>query len=624
MSETTNNITLLNPKGEFNNNLFYAKGDTVYMGYSIYTSLVQDNNAELSDTESWAMLLDGSKIGTAIAEVNDLNNNAGYKALVNKVNTLLAEYAKNEQSYTDTFNKNEQARQTDWYNQLTTDEEQYQKKYQDILDQYNSWLGIANKNANDRQAEYNDLKSAMEVLQINIVNLNDRATKNLQDAETATAKANAAQALAEGAVNNANTAATNANTAADRALAASNSVEESKNAANQAAANCNEAIKLATEAKAVCMSAANDATKAKDEAQTAAQAANAAANSASNAKEEAATATLNAQGATESAKKAANDASTAASDANNAASAARLAATDVTKAIDNAELAKTEAEAAAKAATDAANDTVSAKNTALEVANHPTYVGEDYFVYKYNLATKSYERTNIYVKGAAFKYSDFTADQLVALQGKPAKLDASSSDPNAKTWWTWDNTANGGKGGYVDTGISPAAVSKAIIENYLTGNITTHTHDQYLTKTDASATYATKTDVANNYLTKNDATTNYISKTEATKTFITKEEAADNTALASEITRAKGAEKTNADNIAANKTSIASLQAAINVLNGDKNTAGSVKKAIADLVAGAPEAYDTLKEIADYIADDKNAATAITNQLATKITFVEV
>jgi hypothetical protein len=119
-----NNITLLTPKGEFNNNLFYAKGHVVYSGYSIYVSLVDDNNAELTDTNSWAMLLDGSKIGTAIAEVNDLNDNAGYRALVNKVNTLLAEYAKNEQSFTDTFNKNETKRQEDWYNQLKTDEEQ--------------------------------------------------------------------------------------------------------------------------------------------------------------------------------------------------------------------------------------------------------------------------------------------------------------------------------------------------------------------------------------------------------------------------------------------------------------------------------------------------------------------
>lgn len=479
-----NNITLLTPKGEFNNNLFYAKGHVVYSGYSIYVSLVDDNNAELTDTNSWAMLLDGSKIGTAIAEVNDLNDNAGYRALVNKVNTLLAEYAKNEQSFTDTFNKNETKRQEDWYNQLKTDEEQYQKQYQDILNQYNSWIGNANKNATDRENAYNDLKAAMEVLQGNIVSLNDRATKNLQDAEAATTKAKAAEELAESAVNNANTAATNATSAV--------------------------------------------------------------------------------------------------TDANHAANDARLATSNVNKAIDDAEKAKTEAEKAARAATDATKDTTAAKDTALDVANHPTYVGEDYFVYKYNLATKAYERTTIYVKGAAFKYSDFTEQQLKDLQGKTPKIDTSSTNPNTKTWWEWDRTINNGEGGYKDTGVSPSTtLTKELIESLLTGNITSHTHDQYVTTETANNTYAAKADVT------------------------------------AEITRAKAEEKKNADAIAANKS-------AINILNGDKYTEGSVKKAVADLVNGAPEAYNTLKEIADYIADDKNAAAAITKELASKITFEEV
>ena len=558
------NITLLTPKGEFNNNLFYDKGMVVYSGYSIYVSLVDDNNAELTNRESWALLMDGSKIGTAIAEVNDLNNNAGYRALVNKVNTLLAEYAKNEQSYSDTFNKNETKRQEDWYNQLTTDEEQYQKKYQDILDQYNSWIGNANKNTTDRENEYNDLKSAMWVLQSNIVNLNDRATKNLQNAEAATTKANAAQALAEGAVNNANTAASGANTAAQRALDAANSVEESIDGAKKAAASCTEAVKSAVEAKSVCEAAANDATKAMDEAKTSAEKANKAADNANTAKEEAATATMNCQGVTEEAKKAKNDATDAAAAANDAANKANLATKDVTKAIDNAELAKTEAEKAARAASDATKETEAAKDTALEVANHPTYVGDDYFVYKYNLADKQYERTKIYVKGAAFKYSDFTEQQLKDLQGKAPKVDTSSTNPNVKTWWEWDSTANDGNGGYVDTGINPSTtLTKELIESLLTGDITTHTHSQYLTTTSAADTYATKTDVAAN-------------------------------------------------------------TAAIAIINGDKDTEGSIKKAIANLVDGAPEAYDTLKEIADYIADDKNAATAITKSLASKVSFEEV
>lgn len=72
--------------------------------------------------------------------------------------------------------------------------------------------------------------------------------------------------------------------------------------------------------------------------------------------------------------------------------------------------------------------------------------------------------------------------------------------------------------------------------------------------------------------------------------------------LNTEVQRAQAAEKKNKDAIA--------------VLNGDSNTAGSVKKAIADLIGGAPEAYDTLKEIADYIASDKNAGAALTKAIS--------
>lgn len=544
MSES---ITLLTPKGEFNENIFYNTGEVVYSGYSIYVSLVDNNNAKLNNEAFWKILLDGSKIGTAIAEVNDMNNNAGYKALVNKINTLLAEYAKNEQSYSDTFNKNETKRQKDWYDQLTTDEEQYQKKYQDILDQYNSWIGNANKNAKDRLNEYNDLKSAMEVLQTNIVSLNDRAAKNLQDAEAATTKANAAQALAEGAVRNANTAASGATTAAQRALEAANSVEEAKNAASTAAANCNEAIKQATEAKSVCVAAANDATKAKDEAKTAADRANASAVSADAAKEAAATAVINCQGATEAAKKATNDASEAVAEANNAASAARLDTSNVNKAIEDSEKAKTEAEKAAKTATDATKDTLAAKDTALDVANHPTYVGEDYFVYKYNLATKAYERTTIYVKGAPFKYNDFTDAQLLDLQGKTPKIDTSSANSDIKTWWVWDRTANDGNGGYVDTGINPSTqITKEMIDS-LVGN-------EYMTNTNAANTYVTKAELKNN--TDATATLNGDANTEGSVAHAVKTEA----------DRAKAAEQANKTSIDANTTAVANINKSLGAM----------------------------------------------------------
>ena len=60
------------------------------------------------------------------------------------------------------------------------------------------------------------------------------------------------------------------------------------------------------------------------------------------------------------------------------------------------------------------------------------------------------------------------------------------------------------------------------------------------------------------------------------------------------------------------------LQTAINVLNGTDE--GSVHKAVVDgiatIVANAPENFDTLKEIANYIEEDETRAANISNQLS--------
>lgn len=59
----------------------------------------------------------------------------------------------------------------------------------------------------------------------------------------------------------------------------------------------------------------------------------------------------------------------------------------------------------AETATANANDT----------ANHPTYIGEDHYVYKWNKATKAYDKTDIYVKGDAFSIKKVYAS-VAALQ----------------------------------------------------------------------------------------------------------------------------------------------------------------------------------------------------------------
>lgn len=59
----------------------------------------------------------------------------------------------------------------------------------------------------------------------------------------------------------------------------------------------------------------------------------------------------------------------------------------------------------------------------------------------------------------------------------------------------------------------------------------------------------------------------------------------------------------------------------IAILNGDAQTEGSVAQqvatAVAGIVADAPAAYDTLKEIADYIASDTTGAATMAADIAT-------
>lgn len=68
------------------------------------------------------------------------------------------------------------------------------------------------------------------------------------------------------------------------------------------------------------------------------------------------------------------------------------------------------------------------------------------------------------------------------------------------------------------------------------------------------------------------------------------------------------------------ETDIDNLQTAVDTLNGDSTVEGSVKKitadAVAAIVADAPEDYDTLKEIADYIASDKTNAATMTSDIS--------
>lgn len=72
----------------------------------------------------------------------------------------------------------------------------------------------------------------------------------------------------------------------------------------------------------------------------------------------------------------------------------------------------------------------------------------------------------------------------------------------------------------------------------------------------------------------------------------------------------------------------AEINSKLNIINGDVNTTGSMKNiadtaahdAVVALIDGAPEALDTLKEIADWIAEEK-ASSGSATELVSKITL---
>ena len=68
------------------------------------------------------------------------------------------------------------------------------------------------------------------------------------------------------------------------------------------------------------------------------------------------------------------------------------------------------------------------------------------------------------------------------------------------------------------------------------------------------------------------------------------------------------------------ETSLKELAEAIAKLNGDDNVDGSVKKQVKDainaVVDGAPETFDTLKEIADWIGSDESGTAELISEVA--------
>lgn len=99
---------------------------------------------------------------------------------------------------------------------------------------------------------------------------------------------------------------------------------------------------------------------------------------------------------------------------------------------------------------------------------------------------------------------------------------------------------------------------------------------------------------------------NYVTKDllEAETSARTKSDEDLNAKIKAEQTRAEGKEKEISDKLA--------------IVDGDSNTEGSFRKAIADVIAAAPEDLDMLKEIADKLAGNDDLHTALNQAITEK------
>ena len=107
-------------------------------------------------------------------------------------------------------------------------------------------------------------------------------------------------------------------------------------------------------------------------------------------------------------------------------------------------------------------------------------------------------------------------------------------------------------------------------------------------------------------------------KANAEAVYATKEELAD------EVEAITGAATELAGRVTTAEGKITTLEGAVETLNGEGD--GSVKKQVADAIAGvvasAPADFDTLKEIADYIASDKTGAAELSNRVSANETAI--
>ena len=153
-------------------------------------------------------------------------------------------------------------------------------------------------------------------------------------------------------------------------------------------------------------------------------------------------------------------------------------------------------------------------------------------------------------------------------------------------------------------------ITKAEIEAKLTGNITTHTHSQYLTEHQDISGLALKSELHThtNKAILDAITSDKINSWDSKSTFSgSYKDLADKPTIPT-----KTSQLTNDSGYLTKHQSLVGL-ATETYVNGK----------VSDLVNSSPEALDTLKELADALGNDPNFATTVSNQIGNKVDKID-
>ena len=293
-------------------------------------------------------------------------------------------------------------------------------------------------------------------------------------------------ALCNTATDKANTATSNANTATERANTAAENATDKATAASK----LNDTVATAEAARVT----AENARVSAENARATAEASRASAETARGKAEDTRVSQESARQSNETTRQS-NE--TSRQNAETARANAEASRATAEKARVTAETQRQSDFTASKSACDTATanaktaTTNSETQTALakELNEHPMYVGDDNYVYRWDSTAKAYAKTTVYVKGDK---GDTGATGSTGAKGDKGDNGSSPKIVNG-TWWIYNDT----KGEYENSGISVSSdytLTKAKVEAVLTGDIASHTHSQYAETDDVTTELGKKAD----------------------------------------------------------------------------------------------------------------------------------